>query len=147
MNMGFANTDQLRELFLACGWGFWLGAYYDFFRILRQLLKPRTWQVFVQDILFFATSAPLTFLFCLAVNGGVLRVYVFIGIVLGFFAYRYTVGRAVVGLVTSFLNFLSKVGEWVHNRITLPLVKVCRIGIQKLRESLKKFQKTIEPKR
>lgn len=147
MNMGFANADQLREMFLACGLGFWLGAYYDFYRVLRRFLNPRAWQVFLQDILFFATSAPLTFLFLLAVNDGVLRVYLFVGIALGFFAYRYTVGRAVVGLVTAFLRFLSKLGEWLHRHITIPIGRACRASGKKLRESLKKFQKSIEPKK
>ncbi len=147
--MGFTNIEQLRELFLSCGMGFLLGAYYDVFRILRCVLHPGTKRVFFQDMLFFLTAAPIVFLFTLAVADGVVRLYLFAGLVAGFFAYRYTVGRAVVRFVTAAIAWLSRIGCRLYGIIKVPtgaLREVCRNLAQKMRKNLKKFKKRLETK-
>ncbi len=135
---------QVRELFLSCGMGFLLGAYYDVFRILRCILRPGTVRVFWQDVLFFLTAAPLVFLFALAVTDGVMRFYLLAGLVVGFFAYRYTVGLAVVRFVTAVIDVLSRVGRRLHDVIRVPydaLCSICRNLVEKMRKNLKKFKK------
>ena len=145
--MGFTNVEQLRELFLSCGTGFLLGAYYDVFRILRCILRPGTVRVFWQDILFFVTAAPLVFLFALVVADGVVRLYLFAGLVAGFFAYRYTVGRVVVRFVTAVITRLSRMGYRLYSVIKVPfgaLRAICRKMARKMRKNLKKFKKRLE---
>ena len=145
--MGFTNVQQLRELFLSCGMGFLLGAYYDVFRILRCILRPGTMRVFWQDLLFFLTAAPLVFLFALAVADGVVRLYLFAGLVAGFFAYRYTVGRAVVRFVTAAIAWLSRLGRRLYDVIRVPIGALregCRKLVEKIRKNLKKFKKGLE---
>ncbi len=147
--MGFTNVEQLRELFLSCGMGFLLGAYYDVFRILRCILRPGTVRVFWQDMLFFFTAAPLVFLFALAVTDGVVRLYLFAGLIAGFFAYRYTVGRAVVHFVTAAIAQVSRMGRRLYGVIKVPigaLREVCRKLMKKMRKNLKKFKKGLETK-
>ncbi len=136
--MGFHNTEQIRELFLAGGMGFLLGAYYDVFRVLRCLLKPGDLRVFWQDVLFFVTSAGAVFLFALAVTDGVLRVYLYIGLVAGFAAYRYTVGRAVVHTVTAACRLLARISRRVRKKTAN--------FTQKLQKKMKKFKKGIATK-
>ena len=94
--MGITNNGQLQELFLAGGLGFLLGAFYDVFRVIRLMMRSSAKVIFFQDLLFFALSSVITFLFALAVTGGELRFYLFLGLVTGFSAYYFTVGRAVV---------------------------------------------------
>jgi len=89
-------TNQLHHLFLSCGLGFFLGAYYDVFRVIRLIMNSKNRTVFLQDMLFFSTSAIITFLFSLAITEGNLRFYFFAGEIIGFFAYHYTIGRIVV---------------------------------------------------
>ena len=55
---------------MAGGLGFLLGAFYDVFRVIRLLMRPSAKVVFFQDLLFFALSSVVTFLFALAVTGG-----------------------------------------------------------------------------
>ena len=81
---------------MAGGLGFLLGAFYDVFRVIRLLMRPSAKVVFFQDLLFFALSSVVTFLFALAVTGGELRFYLFLGLVTGFMAYYFTIGRVVV---------------------------------------------------
>lgn len=144
--MGFTNNAQLRELFLSCGMGFLIGAYYDVFRIVRRVWRAGIWRVFVQDIVFFSTVAPLVFLLALAITGGVLRVYLFVGIVGGFVAYRYTVGRAVVHLVVSILAMLSRwedrLKRWMGRPIRFVRRK-CAECVKNLRKKRKNSKKGV----
>lgn len=94
--MGITNSGQLQELFLFGGLGFLLGALYDVFRVIRLLMRPSARVIFFQDLLYFTLGSVVTFLFALAVTGGELRFYLFLGLVTGFTAYYFTVGRAVM---------------------------------------------------
>ena len=113
------NAVQLRELLLYGGMGFLLGGYYDVFRVLRCVLRPGGWRVLVQDLLFFATAAPAVFLCTLALNGGVVRVYLYVGLLAGFWAYRHTVGRAVVRAASLLIARAVALGEVVHRRLAV----------------------------
>ena len=137
--IGFHNTQQLRELFLAGGMGFLLGAYYDVFRVWRCIKCANAWQVFWQDVLFFVTSAAAVFVFALAVTDGVLRVYLYVGLIAGFAAYRYTVGRAVVGAVTLVCRVLSRMAARVRHRVGEAWAFVAK----KVQKNIKKFKKGI----
>ena len=97
MIIGTENSVQLYELFLCGGMGFLLGGGYDVFRLLRACARNKLVTV-VADVLFCLLSGLVGFLFCLAVTDGILRVYVFLGFIMGFFAYRYTVGKWTVTL-------------------------------------------------
>ena len=134
---------QLQELFLSCGMGFLLGAYYDVFRILRCLLRPGVARVFWQDVLFFLTAAPLVFLFSLAVTDGVVRLYLCAGLVVGFFAYRHTVGRAVVRFVSAVIVQLSRVGYRLQELVKVALGAVYQ-ACQNLRKKVQKKRKKIK---
>ena len=145
--IGFTNAAQLRELFLSGGMGFLLGAYYDIFRILRRVLHPGTVRVFFQDIVFFVTAALMTFLFALAVADGVLRAYLFVGLLAGFFAYRYTVGRAVVRFVTAIIALLMSMERRLHAVMSVPigiLCNLCRKMTEKNPKKPKKIKKSLE---
>ena len=104
---GFTGGSQLYELFLSCGCGFLLGAYYDVFRLLRVMLPCRRWTVFVQDVVFFVTAAVITFLFDLTLTGGLLRFYLFVGLAAGFLAYRFTLGRLVMTCAATVLRAIA----------------------------------------
>ncbi len=118
MTVGFENTTQLRELFLSCGMGFLLGAYYDVFRLLRCWLSPSRLRIFLGDCAYASTSAVATFLFLLALNGGVLRWYLFLGLLVGFFAYRRTVGSLLVKAVLRLLFQGEKLAQKAENRLS-----------------------------
>lgn len=110
--MGITNGGQLNELFLAGGLGFLLGGFYDVFRVIRLMMKPSAKWVFVQDLLFFSVSAVITFLFALAVNGGEMRLYLFLGLIIGFVAYLCTLGRVVVRCARGVIQGIVFVWHW-----------------------------------
>ena len=91
--MGFTNFEQLRATLLCGGVGFLLGAYYDLFRVWRLWFSPRAVSIFFGDVFFCLSSVVAVFVLLLAITDGQGRFYVFLGIVIGFFAYRSLFGR------------------------------------------------------
>lgn len=110
--MGITNSGQLSGLFLSCGLGFLLGAYYDVFRVARLIMRPSKRAVFFQDLFFFLSSAVATFFFALTVTGGALRFYLFLGILIGFAAYYVTVGRLVVACAGAVVRAVLAAWHW-----------------------------------
>lgn len=105
--MEWSNSGQLYNLFLSCGFGFLVGAYYDVFRVIRLMLPCRRGAVFFQDVFFFVTFAAATFLFDLTLTGGQLRFYLFIGMGAGFAAYHFTLGRFVMAFARTILQAIG----------------------------------------
>lgn len=146
--MGFSNNEQLQELFYAGGMGFLLGAYYDVFRILRTLLRQGKWAVLLGDCVFFSTSAVCVFLFSLAMTDGTVRGYVLLGILIGFTAYRYVVGKSVLRLAAWLLSLFRHITVWCRRVGAVPIAwlnalrgnvwKKCRKVLKKVRFFSKK---------
>ena len=142
---GFTGGSQLYELFLSCGCGFLLGAYYDVFRLLRVMLPCRRWTVFVQDVVFFVTAAVITFLFDLTLTGGLLRFYLFVGLAAGFLAYRFTLGRLVMTCAATVLRAIAACdgcGGWFAGRLRCCAV-FCSARLGGCGKKLRKLQKKL----
>lgn len=154
--MGFTNAKQLQELFLSCGMGFLLGAYYDVFRFWRKTVHSSTFVVALQDCLFFATSAVVVFLFSLAMTEGIVRFYVLAGAAIGFWAYRRTVGNALLHAIEGTQRWLKRGYDAVLRVLNIPVVlvksmlnKACGKVWEKCRKIAKKskeiFKKVLQP--
>ena len=112
---------------MAGGLGFLLGAFYDVFRVIRLLMRPSAKVVFFQDLLFFALSSVVTFLFALAVTGGELRFYLFLCLVTGFMAYYFTIGRVVVRSAKAVVAAFLKVWRLFWRAVFGPFRLVARL--------------------
>ena len=114
--MGFTNTDQLYDLFLCGGLGFLLGIYYDGFRLLWLIFPP--WRIlrFFEDIVFVISSGIAVFLFSLVLTDGILRWYLPVGIVIGFFSYRYTFGKVTVRLAGRCFRHFRRARKWIARK-------------------------------
>ncbi len=154
--MGFANTEQLRELFLSGGMGFLLGAYYDVFRIWRKWRGSSTAAVFFQDCLFFSTASVVVFLFSLALTHGTVRAYTLCGVAVGFCAYRYTVGLALLRAFTVLCRWASWLGctakrcasvpiRWLGNRLCVPWGQLREKSKKVAKKSEKILKKGLKP--
>lgn len=119
--MGISGNVQLGSLLYACGLGFWLGLYYELFRTLRLLLPPTAKSCFFQDV-FFCLSAAITTFFCfLAIADGRLLPYLFVGEIIGFFAFYFTVGLIFHQLLAVFLRILFRISRTVGRWISRPV--------------------------
>ncbi len=107
--MEWTNASQLHGLLLSGGFGFLLGIYYELFRWMRRLFRSQKGAIFVQDILFCVTASIATFLFDLYLSGGQLRLYLFIGLAVGFAVYYGTLGRFVLAISDRLVSVLRTV--------------------------------------
>ena len=149
--MGFTNAEQLWEVFLSGGMGFLLGGYYDVFRIWRKTAHSSAVTVFLQDCFFFASSAVVVFLFSLAMTDGVVRLYVLIGVLAGFWAYRHTVGNVLLQMVCLILRWLKTGNAWIRRVVSVPffyvktvLCRACGKVWEKYRKIAKKSKEILK---
>lgn len=82
---------------------------YDLFRAIRKNTASTIAEVFVEDLLFFLICTPIVFCFLLATTNGMLRAYVFLGIVLGFLLFRITLSRFTVKILDFLLKQIIKI--------------------------------------
>ena len=109
----------MEDFLLAVLTGALIAVVYDALRILRILLGLSRGVTAVLDILFMAFSAVLTFLLCLAVNFGFLRLVLLLGEVLGFALYFLTFGFITLWVVRLFLRIL----HFFYRKIIFPVLR------------------------
>lgn len=91
--MGNTGDIQLWGLLYACGLGFWLGAYYELFRMMRLLFPPSAVSCFFQDVFFFSSASIVVFFVFLGIADGQMYPYLLFGVMVGFLSFYYTFGR------------------------------------------------------
>lgn len=114
-------TGELLALGLSVGAGIVLFCVYDFFRVLRRVIKHGNALVAGEDLLFWILSSVQAFGFFMFVNKGKYRFYMFLAMLLGAFLYKKTLSRIIVGYFSIFLrkiaeifgNILKKAVRWV----------------------------------
>ncbi len=84
--------------------GITLGLFFDFFRVVRGLIRPGFIGTPILDLLFWALVTPILLLYLILANWGELRGYVIIGLLLGLFFYRLLLS----GMIISFLLWLTQ---------------------------------------
>ena len=113
-------SSQLLGLGMAALTGVALAAVYDMLRITRILFRTGRAVMYVQDILYGAIAALVTFLLALAVNSGEVRFYMILGEAAGMAAYFLTVGRLTAGIAKRLRRFGTAAALWCSKRIGTP---------------------------
>lgn len=75
-----------------------IGLIYDFFRLIRVVYTGGRIKLFFEDVLFCIMSSLVFTVFMFNVNMGVVRLFAVFGALVGFFAYRFSVGIFTVPL-------------------------------------------------
>lgn len=91
--------------------------------------------VFIGDILYFALITPPSMVFVYAFNNGNVRWYIFFGIIAGFAAYYFTVGKLVIS-VSEYIAFSVKVFFSYAAYFTVrPIKKAANFLFSKIRKA------------
>ncbi len=102
---------------IACG-GF-IALIYDAFRLLRLLFFKGKVGIFVCDFLFMVISALISVIFSIGFSRGSTRYFIITGEIIGFLAYRLTIGRLSIRLFefifAKIYAFLRKTAEKIRN--------------------------------
>lgn len=125
--MEWTNAEQIYRTLLSGGFGFLLGCYYELFRFFRLMFRSTARAIVWQDLLFFTTASVATFLFDLYLTGGMLRLYLFAGMAIGFAAYYFTVGRWIFSLSGRLIEGIRTAFAALKNMMFWPLQAAWRL--------------------
>lgn len=133
-------AQQTKGFLLALGMGFLLGFLYDLIRIIRISISHGKVAVVICDIFFCALACLLTFLFCLTVNEGEIRLYLVLGEAAGFLTYYFSLGAVIFSFSEKIIDFIKKLIRSFFGVIFFPFKWI----FEKLR---KLFNKTLKKSR
>lgn len=122
--MGVYVADQTLVFLKAGAVGMLLGLFFDVLRISRLAVWTPRPLLFAEDFLFFAAAAVVTFLFQLQATDGMLRMFLFIGELLGAVLYFSAFSGFVMGFSIRIINVFKAVGRFIYRRMLLPIWKL-----------------------
>ena len=146
MRLDFSNYEQVITFLLSIVLGVGFCLVYDVLRFLHKTRMKGNVAVFIGDVLYFSVISVATFCFFLLFSKGVIRIYVYIGEILGFFICRITISRLFLPTLLVIDKYLNKILKLIF----LPLIKlggfICE-KIWKIFEKLKDFRASYKKKR
>jgi len=116
--------------------GIVVGVVFDFYRVLRGQTKPKKLITNIFDLLFAVMVTIIIFIALIYSNGGVIRVYVFLGIILGQIIYYWLFSRYIIILFSQLIEFIYFILCKVKN-LTLLIYNNIKKTIIKMKNWLK----------
>lgn len=134
LNTFFSVSQQTAAFLLSVLLGAGLGVVYDCFRVARILLPPlaKPKPTFFADILFWLIYGFCVFCLAALSSRGQVRVFMFLGSLLGFALYILTLGNLITGVIRTVVTAVYKVLHRVYSALIEPIVKLMRIFCQKV---------------
>lgn len=105
-----------------------IGILFDFFRILRRSIKTSNLVTYIQDILFWILTGIIVLYSIWYFNNGELRIFVFLGLIIGILIYMTTLSSIIVKIFTKILVFGINILK-VPFKIIYSLISKIIIGI------------------
>ncbi|MGE5552999.1 MAG: spore cortex biosynthesis protein YabQ [Betaproteobacteria bacterium] len=100
---------QVAVFALTIGIGLLLGLLFDFYRVVRGRLRPGRFATAVGDLLFSLTATGVTFALLIVGNWGELRLYVWVGFLLGALSYRLFLSRTVISWLVALFTLVGRI--------------------------------------
>lgn len=134
LNTFFSVSQQTASFLLSVLLGAALGVVYDCFRVARILLPPlrKPKPTFFADVLFWLIYGFCVFCFAAVSARGQVRVFMFLGSLLGFALYILTLGSLITGVIRSIVTAVCKILHKVYSALIEPIVKLLRTFCQKV---------------
>ncbi len=99
---------QFNMLCLSIFLGACMGVSYDLIRVFRRIISHNNFVISVEDIIYWIVWAFIIIDGIHIYNGGELRIYVFVGLFIGFLIYRNTIGWVFWKCLSHILCLLKK---------------------------------------
>lgn len=141
--MGYIDISYQTETFIySLILGLFFCVLYDFIRALHSLVLKLSFEVFIIDILYWIITTITSFFFIVIRCNGQIRLYVIIGLVLGFVTLRVTLSKLLFLLFQKIISFIV----WILHLVSLLFDRIF-IHINKiLRNLMLLFKKLLQPK-
>ena len=91
--------------------GLIIGLLFDFFRILRRSIKTSNIITYIEDVLFWILTGLLVLYNIWYFNNGEIRIFMFLGIILGVLIYMSTLSNIIVKIFSTILQTIIKILE------------------------------------
>ena len=117
-----------------------IGILFDFFRILRRSIKTSNLVTYIQDILFWILTGIIVLYSIWYFNNGELRIFVFLGLIIGILIYMTTLSSIIIKIFSKLLVFLInilKVPNKVLHMLISKIITVIAILFNKFTKKLK----------
>lgn len=116
--------------------GIVIGFLYDGFRILRLLFVHRDILVDLEDLCFWILTTWLVFRTLFVYNEGALRGYAFMGMIVGFIGYLFTLSRLLIGLIKRIVPYWNR-GKELLKKPLRGFLKVSRKTLKNMISDVK----------
>ena len=88
--------------------GILIGLLFDFFRISRKVVKTNNFVTYIEDIIFWILTGFIILYSIFIFNNGQLRLYMFLGIILGTIIYMLFISSYIIKINIKIINTLKK---------------------------------------
>ena len=120
-----------------------IGLLFDFFRILRRSIKTNNLITYIEDVLFWILTGLLILYNIWYFNDGEIRIYIFIGIIMGLLVYMSTLSSILIKIFTKILQTVIKILEFPIKTI----ISIFRKIFTKIKQFFTNFTKSLQIKR
>lgn len=103
------NLEQLINFIYFIATGMILSIIFDIFRILRRSFKTSDLITNIEDVIFGIITGLIILLSIFLFNNGELRLYIFIGFLIGIVVYMLFISKYFIKLNISIINFIKKI--------------------------------------
>lgn len=120
-----------------------IGILFDIFRILRRTFKTSNIITYIEDILFWILTGILILYNIWYFNDGEIRIYMFLGIIIGVLIYMSTLSGVLIKIFTKVLTTIKNIVELPFKTI----IEVFRKAYTKITILFTNFAKKLQTKR
>ncbi len=86
-----------------------IGVLFDFFRILRRSIKTSNTITYIEDILFWILTGILILYSIWFFNNGEIRIFIFLGIIVGILLYIFTLSNIIVKIFSTIFSYIIRI--------------------------------------
>ena len=119
--------------------GVMIGILFDFFRILRRSIKTSNIITYAEDVLFWILTGLLVLYNIWYFNNGEIRIYMFLGIILGVLIYMSTLSNILVKIFSKILQTIIKALELPFKTIIAIFRKIITAIVTIFKKIMKKI--------
>ena len=107
--------------------GLIIGIFFDFFRILRKSFNTSDIVTYIEDFLFWLLTGILILYSIFTFNNGEIRIYMFIGIILGITFYMLTISTYIIKINVIIIKFCKELLIKTFSIILFPICYLYKI--------------------
>lgn len=122
MNALFLEQIYIFFIFIICG--VIIGIIFDIFRILRKSFKTPDIITYIEDILFWIITCVLFAYTIFTYNNGEIRLYIFIGALVGILMYILTISRYFIKFCVKIIEIIRRI---IKKFVVYPLKIILKI--------------------